>query len=165
MEWGIFVALTAVAVGSALTVIVHRNPIYSAIALVVTFLCLGGYYILLQAQLVAAVHVIVYAGAIMVLFLFVIMLLDVRREEGSRLRVGGVQLTLGTAAGTALLLLLWATMAAAPGGGPPPPLPKGNTQAVGYLLFTRYLLPFELTSLILLVAMVGALILAKRKVD
>jgi NADH-quinone oxidoreductase subunit J len=165
VEWGIFVALTAVAVGSALTVIVHRNPIYSAIALVVTFLCLGGYYILLQAQLVAAVHVIVYAGAIMVLFLFVIMLLDVRREEGSRLRVGGVQLTLGTAAGTALLLLLWATMAAAPGGGPPPPLPKGNTQAVGYLLFTRYLLPFELTSLILLVAMVGALILAKRKVE
>ncbi|MGH7362748.1 MAG: NADH-quinone oxidoreductase subunit J [Candidatus Methylomirabilales bacterium] len=165
MEWGIFVALTAVAVGSALTVIVHRNPIYSAIALVVTFLCLGGYYILLQAQLVAAVHVIVYAGAIMVLFLFVIMLLDVRREEGSRLRVGGVQLTLGTAAGTALLLLLWAAMAAAPEGGPPPPLPKGNTQAVGYLLFTRYLLPFELTSLILLVAMVGALILAKRKVD
>jgi len=165
VEWGIFVALTAVAVGSALTVIVHRNPIYSAIALVATFLCLGGYYILLQAQLVAAVHVIVYAGAIMVLFLFVIMLLDVRREEGSRLRVGGVQLTLGTAAGTALLLLLWATMAAAPGGGPPPPLPKGNTQAVGYLLFTRYLLPFELTSLILLVAMVGALILAKRKVE
>jgi NADH-quinone oxidoreductase subunit J len=165
VEWGIFVALTAVAVGSALTVIVHRNPIYSAIALVVTFLCLGGYYILLQAQLVAAVHVIVYAGAIMVLFLFVIMLLDVRREEGSRLRVGGVQLTLGTAAGTALLLLLWAAMAAAPGGGPPPPLPKGNTQAVGYLLFTRYLLPFELTSLILLVAMVGALILAKRKVE
>ena len=165
MEWGVFVALTAVAVGSALTVIVHRNPIYSAIALVVTFLCLGGYYILLQAQLVAAVHVIVYAGAIMVLFLFVIMLLDVRREEGSRLRVGGVQLPLGTAAGTALLLLLWATMAAAPGGGPPPPLPKGNAQAVGYLLFTRYLLPFELTSLILLVAMVGALILAKRKVD
>ena len=165
MEWGIFVALTAVAVGSALTVIVHRNPIYSAIALVVTFLCLGGYYILLQAQLVAAVHVIVYAGAIMVLFLFVIMLLDVRQEEGSRLRVGGVQLTLGTAAGTALLLLLWATMAAAPGGGPPPPLPKGNTQAVGYLLFTRYLIPFELTSLILLVAMVGALILAKRKVE
>jgi len=165
VEWGIFVALTAVAVGSALSVIVHRNPIYSAIALVVTFLCLGGYYILLQAQLVAAVHVIVYAGAIMVLFLFVIMLLDVRREEGSRLRVGGVQLTLGTAAGTALLLLLWAAMAAAPEGGPPPPLPKGNTQAVGYLLFTRYLLPFELTSLILLVAMVGALILAKRKVE
>lgn len=165
MEWGVFVALTAVAVGSALTVIVHRNPIYSAIALVVTFLCLGGYYILLQAQLVAAVHVIVYAGAIMVLFLFVIMLLDVRREEGSRLRVGGVQLTLGTAAGTALLLLLWAAMAAVPEGGPPPPLPKGNTQAVGYLLFTRYLLPFELTSLILLVAMVGALILAKRKVE
>jgi NADH-quinone oxidoreductase subunit J len=165
VEWGVFVALTAVAVGSALTVIVHRNPIYSAIALVVTFLCLGGYYVLLQAQLVAAVHVIVYAGAIMVLFLFVIMLLDVRREEGSRLRVGGVQLTLGTAAGTALLLLLWAAMAAAPEGGPPPPLPKGNTQAVGYLLFTRYLLPFELTSLILLVAMVGALILAKRKVE
>ncbi|MEK7338929.1 MAG: NADH-quinone oxidoreductase subunit J, partial [candidate division NC10 bacterium] len=116
MEWGVFVALTAVAVGSALTVIVHRNPIYSAIALVVTFLCLGGYYILLQAQLVAAVHVIVYAGAIMVLFLFVIMLLDVRREEGSRLRVGGVQITLGTAAGMALLLLLWVTMAAAPEG-------------------------------------------------
>ncbi len=167
MEWGIFLALTAVTVGSALAVIVHRNPIYSAIALVVTFLCLGGYYILLQAQLVAAVHVIIYAGAIMVLFLFVIMLLDVRREEGSRLQVGGVQFLLGTAAGTALLLLLWAVVVAAPEGtvGPPPPLPRGNTQAVGQLLFTRYLLPFELTSLILLVAMVGALILAKRKVE
>ncbi|MGH7380089.1 MAG: NADH-quinone oxidoreductase subunit J, partial [Candidatus Methylomirabilales bacterium] len=83
------------------------------------------------------------------------------------LRVGRVQLLLGTAAGAALLLLLAATMAAAPAGegGPPPPLPRGNTQAVGQLLFTRYLLPFELTSLILLVAMVGALILAKRKVE
>jgi len=167
MEWGIFVALTAVTVGSAVAVVMHRNPIYSALALVVTLLCLGGYYVLLQAQLVAAVHVIVYAGAIMVLFLFVIMLLDVRREEGSPLRVGRVQLTLGTVAGTALLLLLWMTMAGAPegGGGPPLPLPRENTQAVGQLLFTRYLLPFELTSLILLVAMVGALILAKRKVE
>ncbi len=167
MEWGIFLALTAVTVTSALAVIIHRNPIYSAVALVVTLLGLGGYYILLQAELVAAVHVIVYAGAIMVLFLFVIMLLDVRREEGSALRVGGVQLLLGGAAGTALLLLLWATVATTPegGGGPPPPLPRGNTQAVGQLLFTRYLLPFELTSLILLVAMVGALILAKRKVE
>ncbi len=167
MEWGIFLALTAVTVTSALAVIIHRNPIYSAVALVVTLLGLGGYYILLQAELVAAVHVIVYAGAIMVLFLFVIMLLDVRREEGSALRVGGVQLLLGGAAGTALLLLLWATVATTPegGGGPPPPLPRGNTQAVGQLLFTRYLLPFELTSLILLVAMVGALILAKRRVE
>jgi len=167
VEWGIFLALTVVTVGSALGVIIHRNPLYSAVALVVTFLCLGGYYILLQAELVAAVHVIVYAGAIMVLFLFVIMLLDVRREEGSPLRVGSVQFLLGTGAGTALFILLWATMAAAPEGelGPPPPLPRGNTQAVGHLLFTRYLLPFELTSLILLVAMVGALILAKRKVD
>ncbi len=167
MEWGIFLALTVVAVGSALAVIIHRNPLYSAVALVVTFLCLGGYYILLQAELVAAVHVIVYAGAIMVLFLFVIMLLDVRREEGSPLRVGGAQFLLGTGAGTVLLLLLWAMVWSAPEGqlGPPPPLPRGNTQAVGHLLFTRYLLPFELTSFILLVAMVGALILAKRKVD
>ncbi|HEV8662093.1 MAG TPA: NADH-quinone oxidoreductase subunit J [Candidatus Methylomirabilis sp.] len=167
MEWGIFLALTAVTGTSALAVIIHRNPIYSAVALVVTLLGLGGFYILLQAQLVAMVHIIVYAGAIVVLFLFVIMLLDVRREEGSPLRVGRVQLLLGTAAGAALLLLLAATMAAAPAGegGPPPPLPRGNTQAVGQLLFTRYLLPFELTSLILLVAMVGALMLAKRKVE
>ena len=128
MEWGIFVALTAGMVGSALAVIVHRNPIHSAVALVVTLLCLGGYYILLQAQLVAAVHVIVYAGAIMVLFLFVIMLLDVRREEGSPLRVGGVQLLLGTAAGAALLLLLWAVVVAAPEGtvGPPRPCRAGT---------------------------------------
>ncbi|MBI3002480.1 MAG: NADH-quinone oxidoreductase subunit J [candidate division NC10 bacterium] len=167
MEWGIFLALTVLTVASALAVILHRNPIYSALALVATLLGLAGYYILLQAQLVAAVHVIVYAGAIMVLFLFVIMLLDVRREEGSPLRIGRLQLSLGTGAGTALLLLLWATMAAAPEGeiGLPPPLPRENAQAVGRLLFTRYLLAFELTSLILLVAMVGALILAKRKVE
>lgn len=167
MEWGIFLALTVLTVASALALILHRNPIYSALALVVTLLGLAGYYLLLQAQLVAAVHVIVYAGAIMVLFLFVIMLLDIRREGGSPLRVGRLQLLLGTGAGTALFLLLWATMAAAPEAqiGLPPPLPRENTQAVGRLLFTRYLLPFELTSLILLVAMVGALILAKRKVE
>ncbi|MBI2081022.1 MAG: NADH-quinone oxidoreductase subunit J [candidate division NC10 bacterium] len=105
MEWGIFLALTVLTVASALAVILHRNPIYSALALVATLLGLAGYYILLQAQLVAAVHVIVYAGAIMVLFLFVIMLLDVRREEGSPLRIGRLQLSLGTGAGTALLLL------------------------------------------------------------
>lgn len=167
MEWAIFLALTVLTVASALAVILHRNPIYCALALVVTLLGLAGYYILLQAQLVAAVHVIVYAGAIMVLFLFVLMLLDVRREEGSPLRVGRLQLFLGTGAGTALLLLLWATMVVAPEAeiGLPPPLPRANAQAVGRLLFTRYLLPFELTSLILLVAMVGALILAKRKVE
>ena len=163
----VFYLLAGAAVVSALLCIVQRNPVASALWLVSTMFALAAIYVLLNAQFIAAIQVLVYAGAVMVLFLFVIMLLDVRQEEGAPLRVGRLQLLLGTGGGAALLLLLWAALAAAPEGeiGPPPPLPRENTQALGHLLFTRYLLPFELTSLILLVAMVGALILAKRKVE
>jgi len=162
VEWGVFVALTAVAVGSALTVIVHRNPIYSAIALVVTFLCLGGYYILLQAQLVAAVHVIVYAGAIMVLFLFAIMVLIPGREELGAdplrwQRLIAVSLGLFLLVEVGFLFRTRLMPAERPSAAP------GGIEAVGRRLFTDYLFPFEVTSVLLLAALVGVLVLARRK--
>jgi len=159
--------------------ILHRNPVYSAILLIVTLFALAGFYVMLNAPFVAAVHLIVYAGAIMVLFLFVIMLLNLQKDAP---REGGKFLR--RFAGAALSLAFLAQMGAllaANFGGPQTALPTtgsaapaaivadstngflGSTRAIGKELFTKYLLPFEIASVILLVAMVGAVILAKRK--
>jgi NADH-quinone oxidoreductase subunit J len=157
----VFLVLAALTVAAAVTVVVHRNPVHSACALVVTLFLLSIFFIGLDAQLVAALQVIVYAGAIVVLFLFVIMLLnlqaEVRATSGLGLVVGAV------AGGGALAVLLGRTVwrSAAP---PPADLPAGfgETAAVSERLLTTYLLPFELTSVLLLVALVGAVALAKR---
>jgi len=159
-----FVVLALVTVVSALTVVVHRNPVHSACALVVTLFMLSVFFVGLDAQLVAVLQVIVYAGAIVVLFLFVIMLLNLTRPEARP--AGAAPLVAAATAGAAAIVLLLAaalrrsTATAAPG------LPEGfgGTAALARRLFTAYLVPFELTSLLLLVAVVGAVVLAKRRV-
>lgn len=169
MELGIFLALAIVAMASGVAVITQRNPVYSALFLILTLLSLAGLYLQLQAQFVAAIQVIVYAGAIMVLFLFVIMLLDLRREE--RRVVKGGSLIIGLILALLLLVELGLVFAGGvlkgvPGEFPPEKVNAlGNTQVVGRLLFTDFLLPFELTSIILLIAIVGAIVLAKRRLD
>jgi NADH-quinone oxidoreductase subunit J len=163
----LFLAFGLVAVVSAIAVVLQRNPVYSALALIGTFFCMAGLFVLLQAELVAAIQVIVYAGAIMVLFLFVIMLLDLPREEGRRFAPGKAQVACGVAGAGALLLFLAVvagTSAIAPARGSltPEALARlGNTQVIGALLFTDYLFPFEVTSVVLLIAIVGALVLAR----
>jgi NADH-quinone oxidoreductase subunit J len=160
----LFVALGAVLVACSVMVIVHRNPVNSALFLVLAFCSLAGIYLLLHAEFVAMVQVIVYAGAIMVLFLFVVMYLNLKRDVEH-----GVHLALRRAVGWILgALLLGETVwffgsrwAAGPLSPANPLAPAGNTEAIGRELYTRYLFPFEITSIVLLVAMVGAVVIAK----
>ncbi len=168
MEWLVFAPLAAVALATAVLVIVLRNPIYCALSLVGTFFALSGLYLLLQAQFIAVVQVIIYAGAIMVLFLFVIMLLDVGHEPPAWLRRDRPKLVLGIVLISLLLLELAVAIGSRVSQAIQGPYTSelvnaiGNTQLVGRLLFTDFLIPFEITSFILLVAIVGAMVLAKR---
>lgn len=167
METALFYIFAAIALGSAISVIAQKRVFYSALSLIVCLCALAGIYMLLQAQFIAAVQVIVYAGAIMVLFLFVIMLLDpfsaaVLRDKKKYL--GYLAVLLGAAAIACLYPMLRSyNLALAPrtagivAGG------FGSVRHVGETLFTEYLLPFEVTSILILVAIIGAVILAKRQ--
>jgi NADH-quinone oxidoreductase subunit J len=165
-ELVVFIVLAPLAVVSALGMVLSRNAVYSALLLVVNFFCLAGFYVLLEAQFVAAVQVIVYAGAIMVLFLFVLMLLGIGNEEAVRETIRGQR----PAAIALTLLLVFAIVAALLAGAfetEPGSLAQanadGNVQAVGRLLFTRYTFAFEIAGILLVVAAVGALVLGKRQ--
>ena len=160
----LFAALAAVLVVSSLLVILHRNPVTSALFLVLAFCSLAGIYLLLRAEFIGMVQVIVYAGAIMVLFLFVIMYLNLGHDDEGGVSIA-VRRGLGWVLGAVLVvegaLLLgrgWATGPVTPASVPPA---VGNTQAIGLLLYSRYLFPFEITSMVLLVAMVGAIVIAR----
>jgi len=159
----LFIGFAALLIGCSLMVILHRNPVTSALWLVLGFVSLAGLYLLLQAEFPAMVQIIVYAGAIMVLFLFVIMYMNLKRdrEEG----IGHVmRRTIGWGIGAVLLveavMMLrhkWAPgPLAEPGEGV-----WGNTIAIGRILYSRYLFPFEITSILLLVAMVGAVLIGR----
>ena len=137
-----------------------RNPVTSAMFLVLTIISMAGLFVLLQAFFLAAVQILVYAGAVMVLFLFVIMLLDLEEEEGRHLK--RVASALGLLVVAALgVLLLKPLLSSGIGAGLKPEV-QGTTEALGWPLFTRYLLPFEIVSLILLVAMIGVILLTRR---
>jgi NADH-quinone oxidoreductase subunit J len=162
----VFIVLAPLSVVTALGMVLSRNAIYSALLLVVNFFCLAGFYVLLEAQFVAAAQVIVYAGAIMVLFLFVLMLLGTGNEVAITERLRGqrpaaVLLSLG------LLVAVVAAIFAGVFDAEPASLAAanegGNVQAVGRLLFTRYTFAFETAGILLVVAAVGALVLGKRQ--
>jgi NADH-quinone oxidoreductase subunit J len=138
-----------------------RNPVTSAMFLVLTIGSLAGLFVLLQAFFLAAVQVLVYAGAVMVLFLFVIMLLDIKAEERRHIRKLGVLAGL-VASGGLLGLFLW-SLNATRLPELTSPARSGGTADLGHLLFSDYLLPFEIVSLILLVAMVGVVLLSKKE--
>jgi NADH-quinone oxidoreductase subunit J len=163
----LFAMFAGTAIGCALGVVFHRNPVHCALLLVGVLLSLSGLFVILNAQFIAALQVIVYAGAIMVLFLFVVMLLNVKGETPL--------LSPGAAKGFgflfALLLfveLLWTALSPNTDPNTPPavssvPVGYGSPAAVGRVLYTAWLFPFEITSILLLVAVVGAVVLAKRK--
>ncbi len=161
----LFAGFSALLLLSALMVVLHRNPVTSALFLVVAFCALAGIYIVMKAEFIGMVQVIVYAGAIMVLFVFVIMYLNLSHdlERGATIVLRRM---IGWIAGAIVLLQAVLVMAGRWALGPisqvvPPP--GGNTQVLGQVLYTRFLFPFEITSLILLVAMVGAIVLSKGK--
>ena len=137
-----------------------RNPVTSAMFLVLTIVSLAGLFVLLHAFFLAAVQILVYAGAVMVLFLFVIMMLDLRAEERRRIKLlavlGGV-ISAGAILGIFMRILLHAPLDAVAA-----PSLEGGTLDLAKLLFTQYLLPFEIVSLLLLVAIVGVVLLSKK---
>ncbi len=164
MESILFLIFAAFALGCGLMTVANpfsRSPVASALFLVLTMVWLAGLFVLLHAYFIAAVQILVYAGAVMVLFLFVIMLLDLREEE---LRTWN---RFGVAAGVfSVVALLGVTaltiLRSVPAAGAAPQL-EGSTHALGAMLFRQYLLPFEGVSIVLLVAMIGVILLSKRE--
>ena len=149
---------------AAVGVVISKNPVYAAMNLVATFFFLAGIYVLLVAHLIAFMQVLVYAGAVMVLFLFVIMLISLGDEHLVKERYRGMQL-LGAAGAIGLAAVLsWAILDVARATPASLPPDFGTVKAVGRVLFTQYLLPFEATSLLLLAAIVGAVVVAKERI-
>ena len=163
MEFGFFLLFAAVAIASALVVVIARSPVHSALALMVSLVQVAALFILLGSPFLAAIQIFVYVGAVMVLFLFVIMMLDVREAARVRFLRGGTIPTLVVLVllGAEMLILLLGSErfpdAAAAGGG--------DLRALSTTLFTDYLFPFEVASVILLVALVGAIVLARSEAD
>jgi NADH-quinone oxidoreductase subunit J len=167
MELIPFYFLAALAVIAALGIVMLRNPVYNALCLAVVFFSLAGLYVLLSAPFLAAAQVMIYAGAILILFVFVIMLLSpgIEPERGELKWQPPLAVIFGIALVAQLALVIaLAVLPPAQGQDTPERIAQiGSTQAVGASLFTDFLLPFEITSLLLLVAIVGVIILAKKR--
>jgi NADH-quinone oxidoreductase subunit J len=164
MDLVVFWVVAPVSVGAGVLMLLQRNAVHAALFLILNQFTLAVFFVLLGAHFLAAVQVIVYAGAIMVLFLFVIMFLGIDRREalvetirGQRLLAVGLGLLL--AAGVVLAVGVGVGLSSVPG-----PAPGGdNIRAVARILFTDYVFPFEVTSILLIVAAVAAMVLARRK--
>ncbi len=158
----IFILLSAMAVGSAIMMLLSKNPVKSILWLIVVFFAISGHYILLNAQFLAVVNIIVYAGAIMVLFLFVVMLMNLNAEaepvKNYRLHIIGI-----ISGGSLLLIVLAALMQNDRAQMVQMKLgDQGLIENLGKVLFTNYVLPFEIASVLFLSAMVGAVVLSKK---
>jgi NADH-quinone oxidoreductase subunit J len=167
VEKALFIVFAVIAVTSAVNVVVQRSPLYSALSLIGTLVSLSALYVMLQAQFIAAMQVIVYAGAIMVLFVFVIMLLNVPADAPHIEKQKWLRY-LGPPLGAIMLAEAYYVLEHVP-NWPFPTGPAarstGTTLSVGLALFTDYLLPFEVTSVLILMAVVGAIVLGKREGD
>jgi len=167
METLFFAIVSLVAIISAILVITCKNPINSALSLIMTFFCLATYYVMLDAPFMAAVQVMVYAGAIMVLIVFTIMLLNIRvnatQKHSHRILLGSI---IGFFTLINTIVLLVKSQAAKPVGPYTGDMIRniGHSELIGREMFTTFLLPFEITSILLLVAIVGSVILAKKNI-
>src|SRR5512136_1791078 len=165
-QWLIFLGMAFTSLIASLLLVTRKNPIHSALFLVLNFLCVAVLYILLYSQFIAIIQVVVYAGAIVMLIVFVIMLLDLEQELRSGLKlfyskvIGGLLMVLF------LLGIIYSVVWKSPTGKVGPYTPdkvSANVKAVGEMLFTQYLFPFEIISVLLVAAIVGAVILSKRR--
>ena len=160
----LFLGFAALLVVTSLLVVLHKNPVTSALFLVLAFCSLAGIYLLLHAEFLGMVQIVVYAGAIMVLFLFVIMYLNLQHDVESGVQIA-VRRGIGWLAGAALLLtgatLLGRGWALGPANDTLAGADAGNVASIGRVLYSRYLFPFEITSILLLVAMIGVIVIAR----
>lgn len=166
MELLFFYIFAVIAVGSAVCVITMRNPVHSAIALIVCLLQVAAFFILLRSPFLAAVQVFIYVGAVMVLFLFVVMVLDVGKEQVGEYLHHQAPWTLAVVIGLVLMLgyLITAGRLTAPLGEYTEEVLAGrSTEIIGKLLLTRYIFPFEVVSLLLLIALIGAVVLVMKE--
>ncbi len=162
----VFYMFAALAIVSAVMVVTRSNAVHAALYLVLTFFCVAGIYVVMAAEFLAAVQVLVYAGGVTVLYLFVIMLVPLQGRSTRpppRHVAGSLMLAVFLAA---LLVSFFWDVRAAPAAASPisAAVPVGNIETMGTELFVRYLLPFEVASILLLVAMIGAVVLARKKV-
>ncbi len=165
-QWLVFLGVAFTSIIASLLVVTRKNPIHSALFLVLTFLCVAVIYLLLYSQFIAIIQVLVYAGAIVMLIIFVIMLLDLEEELRSGLKllyskvIGGILMVLF------LFGIIYSVIAKSPTGkvgSYPPDKISANVKAVGEVLFTQYLFPFEIVSVLLVAAIVGAVVLSKKR--
>lgn len=161
----VFLFLSTLAILSGIMVIASKNPVHSVLYLIITFFAIAGHYIMLNAQFLAAVHIIVYAGAIMVLFLFVIMLLNLNAETEPQ--KSNLLKFAGALSGGLLLLVLVASLKDVNLSATTNEMAKadvGLVKNLGQTLFNQFLLPFEVSSILFLTAIVGVIVLAKKDV-
>jgi NADH-quinone oxidoreductase subunit J len=160
----LFILLSVLAIGSALMVITRKNPLHSVLYLVITFFAISGHYILLNAQFLAIVNIIVYAGAIMVLFLFVVMLMNLNTEvEPQKNRLAQIA---GVISGGSLFLVIVAALVKSKSVTGAMELQTGDyglIKTLGKVLFNDYVLPFEISSVLFLSAMIGAVVISKKE--
>ena len=162
----LFYFLTSLTLLCALMVVISKNPVHSVLFLIITFFTISGHYVLLNAQFLAVVNIIVYAGAIMVLFLFVLMFLSIGKSGDSGIKTSTLSKIAGTIAGGMLFVVFIAALKDASLIGYNPETynsQAGMVENLGKVLFTEYLLPFELTSVLFLVAMIGAVMIGKKE--
>jgi len=165
-QWLIFLGVGFVSVVASLLVITRKNPIHSALFMVLTLLCGAVLYILLHSPFIAIIQVVVYAGAIVMLIVFVIMLLDLETELRSKVKIVYSKVIGGCLAVLFLLGILYAAVAKWPTGQTGSYTTEKmatNVKAVGEVLFTKYLFPFEIISILLVAAIIGAVILSKKR--
>jgi NADH-quinone oxidoreductase subunit J len=165
-QWLIFLGAAFTSIIASLLLITRKNPIHSALFLVLNFLCVAVLYILLYSQFIAIIQVVVYAGAIVMLIIFVIMLLDLEQELRSGLKLFYSKVIGGFLAALFLLGIIYSVVAKSPTGqigSYTPEKMNANVKAVGETLFTQYLFPFEIVSVLLVAAIVGAVILSKKR--
>ena len=170
MEKALFITFAVIAVASALNILLQRNPLYSALSLIGTLGSLSALYLMLHAQFIAAIQIVVYAGAIMVLFVFVIMLLNAPKDQPQIEKQKGLRYLAIPFAGL-LIAEMFYVIRLVPERAMPQVAAEsaekavGTTWSIGTNLFTDYLLPFEVTSVLILMAVVGAMVLARREGD
>ncbi len=165
-QWLIFLGMALTSLIASLLMITRKNPIHSAMFLILNFLCVAVLYLLLHSQFIAIIQVIVYAGAIVMLILFVIMLLDLEEELRSGLKLFYSKVIGGVLAVLFLFGLIYSLVSSSltgKAGSYTPDKMSANVKAVGEVLFTQYLFPFEIVSILLVSAIIGAVILSKKR--
>lgn len=162
MQQYIFLTLAVISVITALLMVFSKNPVHSVLYLILTFFAIAGQYVLLNAQFLAVVHIIVYAGAIMVLFLFVLMLLNLNQDSEPQ-KSSMWKISAGISSGLLLITLVGALKGSAHVAVPETANPSvGLVENLGKALFTDFVVPFEIAGILFLAAMVGAVLVGKR---